>query len=590
MIILIILATLLPLLTFAQTEIEGEVSGEWTAEDSPYIVVDSTWIPEDEELRIGPGVDVLFGEGLGLDVFGTLTAEGTEDDSVRIRVVDDVEHWRGIRFYGSNRTEWNYASIICPDSAFVLDQSCSLTMNNCLIDADRTIAGDTYYGIRSGNLTFSQSILRSKSHHTATGGRLNANRTLFDFGGDEGDNPGFWSRGTSFWLTSCEVIGALHAEEGIVIADSCRFLRTPLGRVTGVGLGDQEGRLTESYVEGRVSAGTMDSQDVVTLHNNTLLGNLSLCGRADVLGCNIGGRLNIDFGESITIRNSIINESLYLSNSNSVTIDSCFFIPVGQNHYFFSASDISYFTVERCVLDLLIFIRRIDEALFDHNTIIPNSDSSRTFSGMNTFGNISWTNNIFINPFHSGLLFSGDNLPRNIEYNCIWGFEYAGGQRNDPISLDVLDSTNVIANPLIGWDGIIPYISFNSPCIDSGDPEFDLDLDSTQSDIGAIAYDPFHYIFRPSEEVRLPETFSINAFPNPFNNSCKLTYELPFSTEVSIVLYDGMGRFVKEVLRQNQSTGYHDCLIEATDLPTGVYFAKFSTEKYQQNLKLLLIR
>ncbi|MCF7811966.1 T9SS type A sorting domain-containing protein [bacterium] len=77
--------------------------------------------------------------------------------------------------------------------------------------------------------------------------------------------------------------------------------------------------------------------------------------------------------------------------------------------------------------------------------------------------------------------------------------------------------------------------------------------------------------------------------PNPFNNSCKISYELPFSTVVSIVLYDGTGRFVTEIFHQNQSAGYHDCLIEASDITAGVYFVKFSTDKFQQSLKLILI-
>ena len=90
---IIITVLILPFTTFAQTEVSGEVSGEWTAEDSPYIVTDSTWIPEDEELRIGPGVDVLFGEGLGLVVFGTLTAEGSEEDSVRFMPQEEDIQW-----------------------------------------------------------------------------------------------------------------------------------------------------------------------------------------------------------------------------------------------------------------------------------------------------------------------------------------------------------------------------------------------------------------------------------------------------------------------------------------------------------------
>ncbi|MCF7811911.1 hypothetical protein K9N50_13105, partial [bacterium] len=105
--VLTIILAFLPITTFAQTEVSGEVSGEWTAEDSPYIVVDSTWVPEDEELRIGPGVDVLFGENIGLDVFGTLTAEGTEEDSVRFLPQNEDLTWKGIRLH-TERTEHHF--------------------------------------------------------------------------------------------------------------------------------------------------------------------------------------------------------------------------------------------------------------------------------------------------------------------------------------------------------------------------------------------------------------------------------------------------------------------------------------------------
>ena len=40
--ITIALILTVPILAYAQTEVEGEVSGEWTREDSPYIVVDSS--------------------------------------------------------------------------------------------------------------------------------------------------------------------------------------------------------------------------------------------------------------------------------------------------------------------------------------------------------------------------------------------------------------------------------------------------------------------------------------------------------------------------------------------------------------------
>jgi hypothetical protein len=591
MIILLLLLVFLPLTAFAQTEVSGEVSGEWTSEDSPYIVVDSTWVPEDEELRIGPGVDVLFGEDQGLFVFGTLEASGTEEDSVRIRVVDDVEHWRGLRFYGRNRTEWNYASIICPDSALVLDPSCSLTMNHCLVDADRAITGDTgnRNGVESCNLTFSESVIHSKSYHYAVGGSLTANNTLFDFGGDEIDDPGIHSWWTSFRLTSCEIIGVLGAQDGIVYADSCRFLRTPLGEHTGVGIG--LGRMTESYVEGNASAGRMNSQTLVTFQNNILHGSLSLSGSVNVSCCTVGGHLNISEGESVTVRNSIINENLSMRFSNSITIDSCYFISDDpQNHRitYLGLSENSHISITRSVimLDRISIDYRVP-TYFDHNTFIFDSTESGAFLGIGQ--DLTMTNNIIIATAPGGSIFGGYE-PRSIYYNCVWGFDYAATGDREAIPIDEIDSTNVIGNPLIEWDGIIPYISFNSPCIDRGDPAFELDPDSTRSDIGARAYDNMHYIFRPSDEVRYPELISINAFPNPFNSVCRLSYELPFTASISIYLYDGLGRYIKEISNGNQSAGYHNCFIEASDLPAGVYFVRFKTNQFQQNQKLFLIR
>ncbi|MCF7809984.1 T9SS type A sorting domain-containing protein [bacterium] len=589
MIILLIMLAFLPFTTFAQTEVSGEVSGEWTAEDSPYIVVDSTWIPEDEELMISPGVDVFFNEDQGLYVYGILDASGTEDDSVRIRVVDDVEHWRGIRFYGRNQTGWNYASIICPDTAFVLDPNCTLIMNNCFVDADRTIAGDTYFGIRSGNLTFSHSILKSRSHHTATGGHLTANNTLFDFGADEDDEPGFWTLGTTFRLTSCEIIGALHAEEGIVYADSCRFLQTPIGRRTGLGIG--LGRMTESYIEGGASAGRIYSQTSATFRNNTLLGGLNISGSVDVSGCIVGGSLDIDNCVTVSVLNSIFNGSLFMSSSDSIIIDSCSFIGNDPNNHgisYLGIEDNPHLSITRSVIRLnRISIDSRVNTILDHNTFVFDSSG---FSAITSIGRDSIpTNNIFITLTPGQRLFS-TQLVQGMEYNCVYGFEYISGPFEDPIPIDEIDSTNIIANPLIGWDDITPYISFNSPCIDRGDPEFELDADSTRSDIGARAYDYIHYISRPSDEVNYPKLLSLNAFPNPFNNTCRLRYELPFTASISIGLYDGLGRFIKEISDGNQSAGYHDCLIEASDLPAGVYFVRFSTDQFQQNRKILLIR
>jgi len=586
--LIMLLIVLMPMAVMGQTEIEGEVSGEWTAEDSPYIVIDSTWIPEDEELTLLRGVEVQFTEDQGLYIFGTLEASGTEDDSVRIRVAEDVEHWRGLRFYGRNRTEWNYASIICPDSAFMLDPNSSLTMNNCLVDADRAITGNTGNdGVEGCSLTFSESVIRSKSYHYAVGGTLTANHTLFDFGGDEIDDPGIHTWWTSFRLTSCEVIGVLGAQDGIVYADSCRFLRTPLGKSTGVGIG--LGRMTESYVEGGASAGRMYSQTVVTFRNNTLLGSLSLSGTVNVSGCNVGRWLRVSEGESITVRNSTINESLLIRSSNSVTIDSCFFVGDDpQNHYISCHGSDQYhlLSITRSVirLDRVNIDYRV-HTLFDHNTFVFDSAERGAFIGIGQ--ELEMTNNILIANEPGGSIFGGHES-KSIDYNCVWGFDYAATGRYEPIPVDVIDSSNVIANPLIVWDDIIPYISFNSPCIDAGDPDSPPDPDSSRSDIGAIVFDHRHNL---NDIVNLPGGYKLHdPYPNPFNSKCIIAYDLPVNSAVSMVLYDMSGRSVMVFPTENQGAGYHSFTIGTSDFTSGVYFLKFSANDFQKYSRIVLIR
>ncbi len=583
LVMLVLILLMLPVVGSAETEVEGEVSGVWDVEGSPYIVVDSTWVPEEESLILREGVIVIFEENQGLYVYGSLDATGNEEDSVYIRVNENVEHWRGLRFYGRNQTEWNYASIVCPDSALVLDPNCTLLMENCLVDADRTIAGDTYYGARSCNMTFSHSIIQSRSHHTATGGRLTANHTQFDFGEDETNEPGFWSPGTSFRLTSCEIIGALHAEEGVVYADSCRFLRTPIGRRTGLGLG--LGRMTESYVEGGVGAGQMYSETLVTFRNNTLLGSLGLTGTVNVSGCNVGALLNISEGESITVRNSIFNESLFIRFSNSVTIDSCYFVPIDTNRHFTSMNDVSRLSITRCVIHLCrINVSRVDEELFDHNTIVFDSSGHYAISANPS----SFTNNIIMTVTPGDQLFTSweYELP-GFEYNCVWGFDSYAGPPDSAVT--ELDSTNIIANPLIEWDGIIPNISSNSPCRDAGDPEFDLDPDSTRTDIGMRYFDQRQYI--PGFEVHLPGSQQLTGvYPNPFNEICNVRYSLPATSDVCIGVFDSRGREVYMSYQPNRTPGKYVTVINVRDWATGLYFLEINNGTKSKMFKITLIK
>ena len=60
---MILLIVLMPTVVLGQTEVEGDVSGEWTVEGSPYVTTGNVIVPEDESLEIQPGVTVVINPG-----------------------------------------------------------------------------------------------------------------------------------------------------------------------------------------------------------------------------------------------------------------------------------------------------------------------------------------------------------------------------------------------------------------------------------------------------------------------------------------------------------------------------------------------
>ena len=81
---------------FSQTEVEGDVSGVWDTDGSPYIAVDDIRVPAQETLRVEPGVSILFARGTTLLINGLFTADGVENDLITFSPQENGDEWFGI--------------------------------------------------------------------------------------------------------------------------------------------------------------------------------------------------------------------------------------------------------------------------------------------------------------------------------------------------------------------------------------------------------------------------------------------------------------------------------------------------------------
>ncbi len=82
---------------------EGEVSGTWKIEESPYTITGDISVPRGRTLTIEPGVVVKFAGHFGLTVGyrATLRARGSETEHILFTAMDTEEGWFGIRFVNS---------------------------------------------------------------------------------------------------------------------------------------------------------------------------------------------------------------------------------------------------------------------------------------------------------------------------------------------------------------------------------------------------------------------------------------------------------------------------------------------------------
>jgi hypothetical protein len=94
-----------------------------------------------------------------------------------------------------------------------------------------------------------------------------------------------------------------------------------------------------------------------------------------------------------------------------------------------------------------------------------------------------------------------------------------------------------------------------------------------------------------------PTTFALDQnFPNPFNPTTKIQYQLPTDSRVTLIVYDVLGREVTTLLNDIRPAGYHDAQWDAGNVASGVYFYRMEAEAltggsgFQQIKKLLVVK
>jgi hypothetical protein len=93
------------------------------------------------------------------------------------------------------------------------------------------------------------------------------------------------------------------------------------------------------------------------------------------------------------------------------------------------------------------------------------------------------------------------------------------------------------------------------------------------------------------EQTLLPTEYTLyQNYPNPFNPITNIKYDLSNATDVSLIIYDILGRKVKELVNNKQQAGRYDVQFDAWNLASGVYIYQLIADKYINSKKMILLK
>jgi len=88
-----------------------------------------------------------------------------------------------------------------------------------------------------------------------------------------------------------------------------------------------------------------------------------------------------------------------------------------------------------------------------------------------------------------------------------------------------------------------------------------------------------------------PSRFNLfDNFPNPFNPSTTIRYELPKFSMVRLSVYDILGREVSVLVNERKNAGSYEVKFDAAGLSSGVYFYRIQAGEFTQTKRLLLLK
>ena len=99
-----------------------------------------------------------------------------------------------------------------------------------------------------------------------------------------------------------------------------------------------------------------------------------------------------------------------------------------------------------------------------------------------------------------------------------------------------------------------------------------------------------------SEKEKSPYIFNLNNnYPNPFNPTTTIEYQLKSAGKVIVSIYNTIGQLISMLVNENQTPGFYSVVWDGRNnegavVPSGVYFYYLVSGNFSQTKKMLYLK
>ncbi|UCE65160.1 MAG: T9SS type A sorting domain-containing protein, partial [Candidatus Zixiibacteriota bacterium] len=93
-----------------------------------------------------------------------------------------------------------------------------------------------------------------------------------------------------------------------------------------------------------------------------------------------------------------------------------------------------------------------------------------------------------------------------------------------------------------------------------------------------------------TDNIRTPNRInSSRNYPNPFNAYTVIEFNLSEPENVTLEIFDNLGRRIKALSNADYPAGEHSVIWDTEGLSSGIYFYRIKTDQYDQTRKMILL-